>query len=218
MLKVRYFRIKIDQDALLIFSGRLATSSDFAISVVERSENSLVLRYTLNRLLPTFRILEDGTEFKQQIPITDQSLVRIFSKQPHQYLSVIDAPRGVKMVTNVLESISGQKSYFWEPLEITKEIIDRHIGQFTSSRIVSARVRDFQVTPTAIGRLEITSKEGLPVGIAPFLENKFYKIDSLTYEVMAGFHRGLLTYFSNGTLRASEPIVQDAFPSFEREL
>lgn len=103
-------------------------------------------------------------------------------------------------------------------MEFGRDVIERHIATFESAKLVSSKVRDFQIYEKAIARLEVTSKEGLPSEIAPFLAGKFHRVDSMTYEVTHQFKKGLISYTANGTIRISAPLVEAGFQSFERQL
>jgi hypothetical protein len=220
MLKVRYFRIRLSQS--LKEFGELATSVEKRLSsrvaLVRHGADEVIIRYTVIRLINTVQILPDGSELKDTVQTMEQHSVRFFQRNGNMYLSVIDPPRGLKVLGQLLDAVVGGNDYFFEPLELTKSLIERHVAKFDAARLVSAKVRDFQVYEGAVGRLEVTSQAGLQPGIAPFLENKFHRIDSLTYEVTAGFVQGLICYTSNGTVRASGPLVEIAFPTFEASL
>ncbi|WP_175810885.1 hypothetical protein [Burkholderia cepacia] len=124
----------------------------------------------------------------------------------------------MKFIEEVLEKTLAGESYFFEALELTRAVVESHVSRFDAARLVSAKVRDFMVYDGAVGRIEITSKLGLRHDVAPFLEGKYYKIDSLAYEVTNGFTQGLVHYSSNGTIRVSGPLVDVAFPFFESNL
>jgi len=144
--------------------------------------------------------------------------VRFFQAGADLMISLLDPSRGSRVTTEILSILVSKEEYFIEPLEINSNIIQRHIGGFDSSRLVSAKIRDFKVYENAIGRLEISSKDGLPEEIAPFLTGKYHKIDALTYAVTHQFQRGLICYMSSGTVRVSGPLVETAFPMFEHLL
>lgn len=217
MLKVRYYRLRLS-DRLGFNSlepAAYAAGAREGISVLRASSTELVIRYTTTRHIETIQILGDGSEVKTSIPTMAQYSLRFFLAGNQLMLSLLDPPRGMRITSEVLEVLLGKKEYFIESLEIGPEIIKRHIGGFDSARLVSAKIRDFKVYAKAIGRLEISSKDGLDEEIAPFLAGKYYRIDSLTYEITHQFQRGLICYSSNGTVRISGPLVETAFPSFE---
>ena len=143
--------------------------------------------------------------------------VRFFQAGAGLVLSLMDPPRGSRVTTEVLSKLVGKDEYFIEPLEINTKMILGHISNFDSARLVSAKIRDFKVYDNAIGRLEISSKDGLAEEIAPFLVGKYHKVDSLTYEVTHQFKRALICYASSGTVRVSGPLVETAFSTFEQQ-
>jgi hypothetical protein len=221
MLKIRYFRVRLPHT--LSAFGELAASAQrkrasSAVTVIRRTSDEVILRYTVVRHITTCQILPDGSELRDTVPTMEQHAIRLFQRNNNTYLSAVDPPRGLKIIGELLEAITENNDYFFEPLELTTSIVDKHIANFDSARLVSAKVRDFQVYEGAIGRLEVTSQAGLQPGIAPFLANKFHRIESLTYEVTRGFVQGLVYYTHNGTVRASGPIVEAVFPSFEASL
>ncbi|MDI4634037.1 hypothetical protein J7U46_13345 [Pelomonas sp. V22] len=218
MLKVRYVRLKLDPVVLKSLSQRAYSLGSSQLQVVQVDSSGFVLRYTTIRHLSAIEILGDGTERTTSIPTMERHSLRIFTAGSHAFMALLDPPRGSRIQTDVLSALIPDQNYFLEPLEISKPLISRHIKEFDSARLVSAKVRDLRITENAVGRLEVTSKEGLEDDLAPMLQGKFYRIDSMTYEVTHDFKRGLVTYISNGTVRVTSPLVEVAFPKFEHVL
>lgn len=219
MLKIRYYRLRLPSEAsLATLESASYRARSYGVSVLRASTDELVLRYTLTRHIETIQILEDGSEVRTAIPTMDQCSLRFFSRGHQFVLSILDPPRGLRIASEVLARLVGEREFFLEPLEITAPLVRQHVERFDSARLVSAKVRDFRVSDTAVGRLEVTSKGGLDDSIAPFLEGRYYRVDSLTYEITHQFQRGLVNYASNGTVRVSGPLVEIAFPVFEQLL
>lgn len=220
MLKIRYYRLRLPSglgmNSLESSAYKLASSSE--ISVLRASSDELVIRYTVTRQIEAIQILRDGSAIKSSIPTMEQYSLRFFQSSTGVILSLLDPPRGLRIATEVLGLLLGHSEYFIEVLEISSALIKGHIEKFDSAKLVSAKIRDFRVYDKAVGRLEISSKEGLTEEIAPFLVGKYYKIDSLTYEITHQFQRGLICYSSNGTVRVSGPLVEVAFPMFELQI
>jgi hypothetical protein len=218
MLKIRYFQIELPID-LRSLSERIRridnSNSSRQIKLTQVMEDDIVSSYRVTRLITIRRFLDDGSTIIESASTTDQHTIRLFRKKEKTYLSIIDPPRGSKTVCEYLDDIFNGTDYFIEPIEITTSLIDRHVAKFDSAKLVSAKIRDFEVYEGAVGRLEIASHAGLIPTIAPFLENKFHRIDSLTYEVTRNFHQGLILYSRNGTIKVSAPLVEQAFPLFE---
>jgi hypothetical protein len=160
-------------------------------------------------------IRPDGEEVRTTVPTMEQYKIRLFSVGSKLYLCLLDPPRGTRVACDVLDLICAEHRYFVEAYEIDKSLIDRHVGHFGLARLVSAKVRDFRVDDDAVARLEVSSKEGLSAEIAPFLSGKFYRVDSMTFEISHDFRKGLITYASNGTLKVSDALAEFAFPAFE---
>ena len=220
MLKIRYYKLRV-QDRIGI-SSLTSKVFDLGISsgleVIEANPRSLVLRFTAIRQLEATQILDDGSEAKTQIPTIERYVARFFKSDTTLMFSLSNPPRGSRIATEILELVLGGQQYFVEPLEISLKMIKGHISFFDSAKLVSAKIRDFRVYDNAVGRLEISSKEGLPDDIAPFLGGKYFKIDSLTYEISHDLVRGLICYFNSGTVRVSGPLIEAAFPTFEKQL
>lgn len=220
MLKVRYSRLRISRsiESFASLCRKWRSSDSSRLKVTKVSERDVVLNYTSVRYITVTEILDDGTEVKKPIATMEQHSFRIFKGAVDMYLSVLNPGRGTKLVEKLLEEVLGAEQYFLEPLEISTALIDLHVSRFAVAKLVSAKLRDFRVYESAVGRLEITSKAGLPTEIAPFLEGKFYRMDSLTYEVTDNFVQGLICYSSGGSVRVSGPLVDVAFPLFESGL
>jgi hypothetical protein len=219
MVKLRYVKLRIGQKGFESLRLKAENSHSKSLDVILSDPKNLLIKYTCIRHLSAIEYLDDGTEIKTPIPTMEQYSVRFFqSAGGHVYISVLDPPRGGRLINDILSSILGDGDYFLEPLELGEEMIAKHISKFDSARLVSAKVRDFRVYDNAVGRLEVTSKDGLPPEIAPFLEGRFHRIDSVTYEIIHGFEKGLVTYLSTGTIRITGPLASTAFPSFEAGL
>lgn len=219
MLKIRYFKIEFPF-TIFEFLAHLKRDGKFneKIRILSSTEREVVFSYTIMRLIAIRKFIEDGTSISESASTMDQHTIRIFSKKEKIYLAIVDPPRGNRIILEFLDDLCGDREYFLEPLEINAELIDLHIGRFDSATLVSAKIRDFEVYEGAVGRLEITSHAGLLPTIAPFLENKFHRIDALTYEVSKKFTKGLIYYLRNGTLKVSTPLIDLAFPFFEDSL
>ena len=220
MLKIRYYRVRLPSgfgiNSLELSAYKLASNS--GISVLRTSAGELVIRYTVTRQIETTQILNDGSAVKSLIPTMEQYSLRFFRSSTGVTLSILDPPRGLRITSEILGLLLGKNQYFIEALEISSGLIKKHLERFDSARLVSAKIRDFKVYENAVGRLEIGAKDGLSEEIAPFLVGKYYKIDSLTYEITHQFQRGLICYSSNGTVRVSGPLVEIAFPAFELQI
>jgi hypothetical protein len=220
MLKVRYLRLRlpISFEALAERASRWCGDENSRLRIVRSTASELILNFTAVRYISVTEIDDVGAQILRLVPTVDQHSFRLFSGNSGTYLSIVNPSRGAKAVESVLEQLLEGDSFSLEPLEIKTELIQRHIRKFSLPKMVSAKVKDFRVNETAIGRLEISSKEGLPKEIAPFLLDKFYRIDSVTYEVTYKFVQGLIWYSSAGTVKVSGPLVDVAFPLFESEL
>jgi hypothetical protein len=220
MLKIRYYKLRLPNDSGIstLASAAYRSGASGGISVLEDTSNVLFLKYTITRQIETIQIMSDGAEVRTSVPTMERHSIRLFQVAGGLVLSLLDPARGSRVTTEVLSKLVGSEDYFIEPLEISTKMIRVHVSEFDSARLVSAKVRDFRVYDGAIGRLEVSSKEGLTEEIAPFLAGKYHKIDSLTYEVTHQFKRGLICYSNSGTVKVSSPLVEVVFPTFERLL
>jgi len=219
MLKTRYFRVRIPSDVSMEKLAKAARKRGRpALDLLQAGPNEIALVLTSQRVLRTVQYLADGSTSLGTATTMERCSVRIFRSGDELFLSVQDPPRGTKHVAETLDILVENGDYFFEAFELTTTVIERHLSIFQSSKLVSAKVRDLQIFERAVARLEVSSKEGLSEGIAPILEGKFYRIDSLTYEVVQDFKRGLVCYGANGTIRMSSPISESGFVGFERQL
>jgi hypothetical protein len=218
MLKVRYFSLKSDTDGTSLTSVQESARNlnDPNLKIVSSSKSDIVLSYQTVRQVRTISFLEDGSEFAQEYPTIDRYRMRLFKgREQSLILSVIDPPRSGKVIASVLDRLMPEVRTFFEPITFTERLVDQHIQQFEVAKLVSAKIRNFRVYDNAVGRLEISSRAGLLSSIAPFVEGKYYEMESLTYEVISNLTKGLVTYSTNGTVRVSGPIVEAAFTRLE---
>lgn len=213
MLKIRYFRLRVKAGTTFEKLARAARKTyGGALTLVQASSQELSLVLTSQRLLTTVQYLDDGTSAVGSAATMERHSLRIFRQGEDLFLCVLDPPRGTRHVVETLNALVESGEYFFEPLELTTELIKRHLTAFQASKLVSAKVRDFQIFEKAVARLEVTSREGLSEEIAPILQNKFYRIDLLTYEVVHGFRKGLISYAYNpdnsSTFLAGQVVTQ----------
>lgn len=220
MIKVRYFRVSVPfsiEEIGEVCARAPSVNSGETITIVAIGGGELILRYQVLRTLTAIRISIDGEEIKESIPTVERLVLRMFTGSRGQYLSIIDPPRSMQNILGFLQRIVGS-DFFIEPIEINRELVTLLTRQFETAKLVSAKVRDFSPYEGAVGRFEVSSKEGLKPDIAPFLDGKFYRIDSLTFEIVQGFKKGMVCYLANGTIRASDSIKNYVFPFFEKSL
>lgn len=218
MIKVRYIRLKLDVAIAENLAERVRNLAHKQLQVADVDSSGVVFLYTDIRHLSAIEILSDGTEKRTSIPTMERHLLRVFRTGNQIYMAILDPSRGSRIQNEVLAIISPNQNYFIESLEISRDLIKKHIERFDSAKLVSAKVRDFRISDDAVGRLEVTSKEGLEDTIAPILQGKFHRIDSMTYEITHQLKKGLVTYMSTGTVRVTSPIIDIAFPEFEKVL
>lgn len=218
MLKIRYFRLRLSCSLLEFVAAAVENSvNDLTskVKILKSSEDDVIFTYTVIRYITVRKFLDDDRQVVDEAATMDKFSMRLFRNNELLYLSVIDPSRSLKFITEMFDQVLGGESYFLEPLEITKSLIEKHIAHFDSARLVSAKIKDFEVSEGAVGRLEIVSQAGLKSEIAPFLEGKFYRTDALTYEVSLRLMRGLINYSRNGMLKITGPLEVLAFPLFE---
>jgi len=218
MLKIRYFAIRLPVafDQVLTFvQANSSAEWKNGLRLVQYSVTDIVLAYTVERVLPIRRYLENGDEVIENAVTMDRHSVRLFKTSDKSYLSLLDPGRSTRIVVDILDAVFPDGGYFIDPVEVSSSLIHRHIEKFDSFKLVSAKIKDFEVYRGAVGRLEISSQEGLAADIAPFLQDKFYRVDSFTYEVTHNFVKGSIQYTRNGTVRISGPLIESAFPMFE---
>jgi hypothetical protein len=218
MLKIRYFSIRLP-----IKLGDLASSLTLrqvdlftkGLRIVQSSSTDIIFAYTVERMVSIRRFLADGEEVVETAATMDRYSIRLFQMGEKTYLSLVDPGRSSKIIIDMLDSIFQDGGYFLDVLEIQSALVEKHTSLFDSAKLVSAKIRDFEVYDGAVGRLEISSQNGLLPEIAPFLEEKFYRVDSLTYEITHKFTQGLVQYARSGTVKISGPLISIAFPFFE---
>jgi hypothetical protein len=198
----------------LLDSSPIKTSRE-QIKLVHHSATDVILAYTVERDIVIRRYLENGEELLEKAVTMDRHSVRLFRISERTFLSLIEPGRSFKVIVEILDRIFPQGGYFLDPLEINTPLIQRHIAWFDSAKLVSAKIKDFEVYSGAVGRLEVSSHQGLIPDIAPFLKDKFYRIDSFTYDVTQKFVKGSVQYSKNGTIRISGSLVESGFPAFE---
>ncbi|MDM8356044.1 hypothetical protein [Pandoraea communis] len=219
-IKVRFFlaKLNIPNENLISRLKSAAHNHPDNIEIEEADETSgrASISIISSRLVTIFRRNENGEISTESIDTLDQTSINLLTTKKGVLISAISPPRGAKYIEFLLEALSPNDLYFYEPLEITDKIIKKHVSKFEVSKLVSAKIRDFSVYDGAVGRLEIASKNGLTDEIAPFLIGKNFKIDTLTYEISHRFSNFSISYSSNGTVKFNKNHIDQLLSSFER--
>jgi hypothetical protein len=220
MLKVRYYGVRLGC-TLGDFSGIIkASTSEFSVELIDHTGTDVQFAWSVPRQVALKRVV-DGEMTLEWAETFESYQARLFQAGKGEFfLCVLEPPRGHKAIITLFEKLLDRINleFYVEQLEITKPIIDLFVQRFESFKLVAAKVRDFAVYAGAVGRLEVASHQGLSENIAPFLENKYFVIDSVSYEITHEMKKGLITFSRNGTLRVSEPITEIVIPTFERVL
>lgn len=220
MLKVRYYGVRLGCTLGDFSSIVKASEQEFSVQHLDHNGTDVQFAWSVPRQVALRRVVE-GEMTLEWVETFESYRARLFQTGKGEFcLCVLDPPRGHKAVIALFEKMFDRLNldFFVEQLEIAKPLIDLFVHRFESFKLVAAKVRDFEVYAGAVGRLEVASHQGLSENIAPFLENKYFVIDSVSYEIMHAMKKGLITFSRNGTLRVSEPIIDVAFPAFEEVL
>lgn len=221
MLKLRYFQIRLPCSFLEFARLALAVQADSSasdITVIKHQKKQIDLSASFTRYIATRTFATDGSVVVANVPTVDTYRIKLFAEKNKFFLSCADPPRGSRFISDIFTKILGNDDYFFQAVELDYVTIEKYIAHFNSFKLVSAKVRDFHVYDGAVGRLEISSQDGLMDGIAPFLKGKHYKVDALTYSVSQGMSHGLIYFSRNGTLRVSDAFGDVAIPLFEQVL
>lgn len=218
MLKIRYFSLRVDakEGNLANIRAQANELNDSRLILVSSGSQDIVLSYQTVRQIRTVTILDDGSEVTHEYPTIDRYRIRLFEgRERVLFLSIIDPPRSGRVIAGALDILLPNVRVFFEPITFSGPLVEQHTRQFDVAKLVSAKIRNFRVYENAVARLEVSSRSGLLPTIAPFVEGKYYEVESLTYEVISELAKGLVTYSTNGTVRVSGPIVEAAFTSLE---
>lgn len=218
MLKIRYFSLRFDASnfGLSNIYDLACRVVDSRLTLVSGSGRDMHLLYQSTRLVRTLSILDDGSELTQEYPTIDRYRIRLFEgREGAIFLSVIDPPRSSRVITEAMELLMPGTRVYFEPLVFGAQLVEQHTSQFDVAKLVSAKIKNFKVYDNAVGRLEVSSRTGLLPNIAPFVEGKYFEIESLSYEVISDLTKGLIAYSTNGTVRVSGQIVEAALARLE---
>jgi len=218
MLKFRYFQLRLPcsfDELLKIFLNFQKENSRSEITLIRKLRNEIFFIARFNRYISTKMLSPDGILIITEVPTIETYSIKIFKQNKKIFLCCTDPPRGTKFIDEILTKLLDSNSYFFEQVEFQHSLIFSFIKNFNSYKLVSAKIRDFHVYDNAVGRLEVSSQDGLTDEIAPFLRDKHYKIDALTYSVSHLSYHGLIYFSRNGTLRISDGISDFSMPLIE---
>lgn len=218
--KVRFFAVKFEFSKDQLISRVKAASrrvpQKIVLSDVDEARPSASLYLFHPRIISIAKRSDDGEVVWDSVETVDRIAVKIQISRQRAVISAINAPRSTKFIDFLMSELCQGEQYFFESMEIDSALAKKHTLKFDAARLVSAKVRDFAVYEGAVGRFEVTSKNGLIDDIAPFLKGKYYKMDSLTYEITHGFSNFLVTYSSGGGIKVNEHYLDVLLSSFEK--
>lgn len=218
MRRFKYLRVRVPQTLIRNHSKNFDFYSDQGLSVVRASSREISLEFTAIRNLSAVKILEDGSVVRTDVPTMERYLARLRVSGGNGFLVLEDAPRGTRVQDDILRILCRDDDYYFEPLQITTEMIFDHIANFDLFKLVAAKVRDLRLSNSVVCRIEVSSKEGVGDELNRLVEGKFHRLDSMTFEVIHQFQKGLITYSSGGALRVADSLVDGALNVFEDAL
>ncbi|WP_454764375.1 hypothetical protein [Cupriavidus campinensis] len=218
--KIRFFSVTFDfpRDELIsrVIAASRRVPDKITLADFDEARPSASLYLFQPRNISIARRNEDGEVVWDSVETVDRIAVKIHISKQYAVISAINSPRSSKFVDMLMSELCSDTKYFYEAMEIEEALVKKHVSKFDAARLVSAKVRDFAVYEGAVGRFEVTSKNGLVDDIAPFLRGKFYRVDSLTYELTHGFSNFLVTYSSGGGIKVNENHLDLLLTTFEK--
>lgn len=221
-IKIRFFSVTFDFPAdelmLRVKAAAVRVTEKIVLAELDEARQSASLYLFQPRTVSIARRDDNGEVVYELVETVDRVAVKIQTSKQRIIISAINPPRSVKFVDALMIELCQGGRYFFESMEIDENLVKKHVSIFDSARLVSAKVRDFAVYEGAVGRFEVTSKNGLMDNIAPFLQEKYYKMDSLTYELTHNFSSFLVTYMNGGGMKINENHLDLLLPTFEQLL
>ncbi|MBT2791943.1 hypothetical protein [Paraburkholderia strydomiana] len=218
--KIRFFSVTFDFHGHELISRVKAASQrapeNIVLADLDETRVSASLYLFHPRKISIARRDADGEVTWESVETLDRVAVKIHMSKKNAVISAVNSPRSSKFIDSLMSELCLGGRYFYESMEIDENLIKKHVSKFDAARLVSAKVRDFAVYEGAVGRFEVTSKNGLMDEIAPFLRGKFYRVDSLTYELTHKFSSFLITYSSSGSIKINDTHMDMILPSFEK--
>ena len=158
----------------------------------------------------------DGLFATEAVDSFERFSVRLYELKRDFVLAVINPPRGTRYIESLLGVFFGEDNFHYDSVDVTEDLVRRHVERLGIAKLVSAKIRDFPIYDGAVARLEVSSRKGIKPGIAPFLKDKFYKFDSATYEITDRFSSFLITYNGSGSLKISDQFIEPVLSKFVR--
>lgn len=218
--KIRFYSVTFDfpRDELIsrVKSASRRASEKIILADLDEQRPSASLYLFHPRTISIARRNEDGEVIWDSVETVDRIAVKIHISKQHAVISAINSPRSSKFVDVLMSELCSGGKYFYEAMGIEEALVKRHVSKFDAARLVSAKVRDFAVYEGAVGRFEVTSKNGLMDDIAPFLRGKFYRVDSFTYELTHGSSNFLVTYSNGGGIKVNENYLDLLLTTFQK--
>lgn len=218
MRRFKYLRVRVPQAVIRNHSKNLDFYSDQGLSVVRANSRDISLEFTATRNLSVVKILADGSVVRTNVPTMERYLARLRVSGGGGFLVLEDAPRGTRIQDDILRILCRDDDYYFEPLQITTEMISKHVANFDLFKLVTAKVRDLRLSDSVVCRIEVSSKEGVGDELNRLVQGKFHRLDSMTFEIIHQFQKGLITYSSGGVLRVADSLADEALNVFEDAL
>ena len=218
MRRFKYLRVRVPQAVIRNHAKNHEIYSDHGLSIVRSNSREISLEFTSTRNLSAVQILADGSIVRTDVPTMERYFARLRVSGGNGFLVLEGAPRGTRIQDDILKILCRDDDYYFEPLQITSQMIFEHVANFDLYNLVTAKVRDLRLSNSVVCRIEVSSKEGVGDELNRLVEGRFHRLDSMTFEITHQFQRGLITYSSGGALRVADSLADCALSFFEDAL
>jgi len=125
--------------------------------------------------------------------------------------------RSTRPLFNALEKIMGY-GFTCELISLTPRHIDRILDSVDSHRLTNSKISGSMPELKLLTRMEFMSKEGISLDYLEVLKGIKYTVDSASYEIFQGSHKGKISISVTGLCKASGSLSERLIRQLEQIL
>ena len=219
--RYRWYRIQLPRAApelaVVIETHTLSHEANQGFTRVNGTLGQLIHRFLWRSKVVITQFDGNGEPIFQQVPTVNFTDFAILNIDETVFLRIENPGRSVKYLLNALESIVGL-GFTCEPVLFDRKKPTTVFKYIEVNKLIGLKVTEAILGEDLVASMEFSSKEGINPEKLTVLSDVHHKIDSVSYELIYGGQRGLLSFNSNGTMKVSGQIVPRLIHLIEQDL
>lgn len=221
LTRYRWYRIQLPRgtpDLAAIIDGHpLGQETNQGFTRVHGALGHLIHRFLWRSKVVVTQFDENGDPVFQEVAtvnFTDFAIVKIVDTV---FLRIENSGRSIRDLLNALESMIGL-GFICKLVTFDKQKPTTVFENIEVIKLIGLKVTGAVLGKDLVACMEFSSKEGITPEKLTVLTDVPHKTDSASYELIYGGIRGLLSFYSNGTVKVSGQLAPRLIHLVEQDL